>query len=155
MTEKYTTEKQNNKWCGSCINCANLSFNPYPWIFGTTTERAFWKKIQKYTAYDGLPRHRTKKIKIICADKGSVGLSCDAYFKWNMPIWGEICHTEQKYVPFSDRNRVRFPGKISKAQKHYVSNIWCNAALRIIFPIKPAWWRVQIPRLNLFLRIYG
>ena len=22
------------------------AFNPYPWIFGTVTERVFWKKIQ-------------------------------------------------------------------------------------------------------------
>ena len=26
--------------------------------------------------------------------------SYDAYFKWHMPIWGEICRAEQKYIPF-------------------------------------------------------
>ena len=28
----------------------------------------------------------TKKIKIICADRVSVGLYYDEYFKWHMPI---------------------------------------------------------------------
>ena len=31
---------------------------------------------------------KTKKIKIICADRVSVGLSYDVNFKWHMPIWG-------------------------------------------------------------------
>ena len=32
------------------LNCWNriLFFNPYPWIFGTITERVFWKKIQNH-----------------------------------------------------------------------------------------------------------
>ena len=58
-------------------------------------------------------------MKIICADTVSVGLPYDAYLKWHMPICAEICHAEQKYMPFFwDRHRARFPEKNSKAQEH-------------------------------------
>ena len=39
-------------------------------------------------------------MKIICADRVSVGLSYDANFKWHMPICVERCRVEQKYMPF-------------------------------------------------------
>ena len=39
-------------------------------------------------------------MKIICADRVSVGLSSDANFKWHMPICVEGCRAEQKYMSF-------------------------------------------------------
>ena len=36
----------------------------------------------------------TSKMKIIRADRVSVGLSYDANFEWHMPILEEICHAE-------------------------------------------------------------
>ena len=42
----------------------------------------------------------TWEIKIKLATRVSVGLSYDINFKWHMPIWGEICSAEQKYMPF-------------------------------------------------------
>ena len=42
----------------------------------------------------------TWKMKIICADRVSVRLYYDANFKCHMPLWGEICRAEQKYMPF-------------------------------------------------------
>ena len=58
-------------------------FNPYPRFFGTITERHFWKKSIIIT---GDVTDETNKIKIICADRVSVGLSYDVNFKWHMPI---------------------------------------------------------------------
>ena len=42
----------------------------------------------------------TSKMKIICADRVSVGLSYDANLKWHMPICVERYRVEQKYMPF-------------------------------------------------------
>ena len=42
----------------------------------------------------------TKKIKIICAETVSVGLSYSAIFKWHMQLCEEIYRAEQKYKPF-------------------------------------------------------
>ena len=39
-------------------------------------------------------------MKLICADRVSVGLSYDTNFKWHMPICVERCRAEQKYLPF-------------------------------------------------------
>ena len=39
-------------------------------------------------------------MKLICADRVSVGLSYDANFKWHMPICVERSRAEQKYMPF-------------------------------------------------------
>ena len=50
-------------------------------------------------------------MKIICADRVSVGLSYDANFKWHMPICVERCRAEQKYMLFWDRHRARSPEK--------------------------------------------
>ena len=39
-------------------------------------------------------------MKLICADRMSVGLSYDANFKWHMPRCVVRYHAEQKYIPF-------------------------------------------------------
>ena len=57
--------------------------NPYPWIFGTVTERHFWKKSKINT---GDVTVGTLEMKIIRADRVPAGLSYDTNFKWHMPI---------------------------------------------------------------------
>ena len=58
-------------------------------------------------------------MKVICADRVSVGLSYDAYSKWHMPISAEICRAEQKHMPFFwDRNRACFPKKIQSTETY-------------------------------------
>ena len=74
-------------------------FNPYPLIFGTVTERCFWKKPKNI-----FWRHSWKNG-IICAERVSVRQLYDAYLKWHMPIWEEICHWEAKRWPiFTQRD---------------------------------------------------
>ena len=61
----------------------------------------------------------TLKMKIIRADRVSVGLSYDTNFKWHMPICVERCHAEQEYMPFFGTVTERaFRKKNSKAQEH-------------------------------------
>ena len=63
-------------------------------------------------------------MKIICADRVSVGLSYDANVKWHMPIWGKICHAEQKiYSIWSSPSAIC-------GKKHSIINKWIDAALR-------------------------
>ena len=93
--------------------------NPYPWIFGTNTERVFWKKSK--TIAGDFPVG-TKKMKTICADRMSVGLSDDANFKWHMPICVDaVLNKNTIYLLgiyyFWDRHRPRFPEK--KIPKHW------------------------------------
>ena len=58
-------------------------------------------------------------MRIICADRVSVGLSYDTNFKWHMPICVERCRAEQKYMPFFGTVTERaFRKKKSKAQEH-------------------------------------
>ena len=58
-------------------------------------------------------------MKIICADRVSVGLSYDANFKWHMPICVERYSAEQKYMPFFGTVTERaFRKNNSKAQEH-------------------------------------
>ena len=59
------------------------AFNPYPWFFGSITERHFWEKSKIFTGDVTL---KTNKMKIICADRVSVELYYGANFKWHMPI---------------------------------------------------------------------
>ena len=63
-----------------------------------------------------------------CADKASVELYYDGYFKWNMPILGEICCAKQKYMP-----RVWFERdsrKKTMAQKHIqIDTVLCGRFL--------------------------
>ena len=54
--------------------------NPYPWIFGTVTERHFWKKSKIIT---GDVKFASLELKIISAERGRVGLSYDTNFKWH------------------------------------------------------------------------
>ena len=61
--------------------------NPYPWIFGTVIERNF--KVCDVT----VERNWYSMCRV------SVEPSYDAYLKWHMPIWEEICHVKQKYMP--------------------------------------------------------
>ena len=53
----------------------------------------------------------TWKMKITCADRVSVGLSYDTNLKWHMPIFGEICRAEQKYMPFLGPSPSALSGK--------------------------------------------
>ena len=41
----------------------------------------------------------------------SAGLSYDAYLKWHMPIYAEICRAEQKYMPFLGPSPSALSGK--------------------------------------------
>ena len=92
--------------------------HPCPWIFGTVTERHFWKK-SKIT---GDVTNGTLKIKIICADKVPAELSYDTYFKWHTPIWEELWRAEQKYMPFFGTiNESHFRWKIQSKEK-YINN---------------------------------
>ena len=59
----------------------------------------------------------TSKIKIICADTVSVGLSYDTNFKWYIPILGEICRAEEK-CHFLGLSPSVISGKKSTSQKH-------------------------------------
>ena len=45
-------------------------------------------------------KERKNALKIICADRVSIVLTNDANLEWHMPIFGKICHSEQKYMPF-------------------------------------------------------
>ena len=69
----------------------------------------------------------TWKMKITCADRVSVGLSYDTNLKWHMPIWGEICRAEQKYMPFLGPSPSVISRKKFKEQKHIQFN---NTMLR-------------------------
>ena len=57
-------------------------------------------------------------MKLMCADKVSVGVSYDANFKWHMPVFVERYRMEQKYMPFFDTVTKRAFRKKSKAQEH-------------------------------------
>ena len=106
------------------------AFNPYPWIFGTNTERVFWKKNHNHRRW----RHswdledQNYMYRYYLPDRVSVGLSYDANFKWHMPIWGEVCRAEQnntimltikqyQYANFGSVTERDFR-KNSIAQKH-------------------------------------
>ena len=104
------------------IEVGNISkknnFNPYPWIFGTIPGRFFWKKKPRIIAGD--VTFGTYKIKIICADRVSVGLSYDANLKWHMPICLERFRAKQKYMPFFGTVTERaFRKKIPKHRNIY------------------------------------
>ena len=94
--------------------------NPYPWIFGAVKERVYLKKSPKSKLVTSVVN------KIICADRVTVGLSYDAYFKWHIPIWGEICRAEQKYMPVLGPSSRAIPEKKSKAHKHIIIYKWCK-----------------------------
>ena len=101
---------------------------PYPWIFGTITERFFWKKSRIIV---GDVTVGTLKMKIRCTNRLSVGLSYDANFKWHMPICVERCHAKQNYMPFFWTITERaFRKKIPKHRNIYKC---CNDSLWI-FP---------------------
>ena len=57
-------------------------------------------------------------MKILCADRVSVGLYYGESFKWHMPILEKICRVEQNICHLWDRHRARFPEQISIAQSH-------------------------------------
>ena len=65
----------------------------------------------------------TPEMKIICADKVPVRLSYDINFKWHMPIWGEICSAEEKYMPFLGPSPSVIYGE---NPKHRNINKWRN-----------------------------
>ena len=73
-------------------------FNPYPVDFWDHHRACFLEKKSKNIACDVTVR--TNKIKIICADSVSFGLSYGGKIKWHMPLCEEICRAEQKYMPF-------------------------------------------------------
>ena len=56
-----------------------FTFNPYPWIFETITESAFWNIKNQKRSFWRYSLDRENKI--ICTDGVSVGLSYNAYFK--------------------------------------------------------------------------
>ena len=86
--------------------------------FGTSFQKSGWDNI--ILVHD---------FKIICADRGPVGLYYNVDLKWHMPTWGENMPFWTKiYANFWDHERARFPEK-SKAQKRLAN--WCNAWLRI------------------------
>ena len=102
------------------------SLNAYAWIFGTITDRVFWKKNPEsslVTSQLGL-----QNIKIICTKRVSVRLYCDVNFKWHMPIYAEICRAEQKYMPFVGTITER---AFWKNSKYWNISKWCNAAVWI------------------------
>ena len=72
------------------------------------------------------------KRQIICADRVSVRLSCDAYSKWHMPICAEIWLAEQKYMPiFGTVTDRHFRKNLPKHRNIYK---WSNATLWIFVP---------------------
>ena len=114
--------------------------NPYPWIFGTITERVFWKKIQNtrwwHHSWDLENKNNICRWSVSWAN-----LWCRfqmAYAAYDMPICEERWRAEQKYMPFFGTVTERAFWK--KTPKH--SNIykWQNAALWI-FSAKCARWR--------------
>ena len=93
---------------------------------------------------------KSRIMKIICADTVSVGLSYDTYFKWHMPIWGEICRAEEKYMPFFGTITERDFRKKIHSTETYTN--WFNAALWIFFRKTRS---VMVPRFGFFSRIHG
>ena len=68
----------------------------------------------------------TWKMKIICVDRVSVGLSYDANFKRHMPICVERYRDEQKYMPFFGTVTERaFRKKNPKHKNIYKSSQCC------------------------------
>ena len=110
---------------------------PYPWIFGTITERFFWKKSRIIV---GDVTVGTLKMKIRCTNRLSVGLSYEANFKWHMPICVERCHAKQNYMPFFWTITER-----AFRKKFQSTGTYTNAATirSEFFPAKRARWRVQ------------
>ena len=81
-------------------------------------------------------------MKIICADRVSVGLSSDANFKWHMPICVEGCRAEQKYMSFFGTVTERaFRKKNSKPQEHIQMMQRCALDF---FSAKRARWRSRV-----------
>ena len=125
-------------------------FNPYPRFFWDYHRARFLEKKSRIIAGDVTVG--TYKMKIICADTVSVGLSYGANFKRHMPLCEEICRAEQNYMPFFGTITERaFRKKKSKAWKH----IQIDAMLRsgFFFPKNtlgdgPAFW-------IFFSRIHG
>ena len=91
----------------------------------------------------------TKKMKMICADRVSVGLSYDANFKWHMPICFERCRAEQKYMPFLGPSPSALSGKNPKAQEHI--QMMQRYALDFFHETRS----VTVPRFGFFPRIHG
>ena len=74
---------------------------PYPWIFGTVSERNFWKKKSKNIAYD--VKDGTKKIKLYVHIECQFGLIM-------MLIKNGICQREGKYASLN-KNICHFRGR--------------------------------------------
>ena len=62
-------------------------------------------------------------MKIICTDRVSVGLSYDTNLKWHMPIFGEICRAEQKYMPFLGPSPSALSGKKFQSTGTYTNDV--------------------------------
>ena len=82
-------------------------------------------------------------MKLICADRVSVGLSYDANFKWHMPTCVERYRVEKKYMPIFGTSPSALSGKKFQNMGTYTN--WWNAALWIFFPQNalgdgPAFW---------------
>ena len=107
-----------------------MMIHPYPWILGPSPSPI-----------------GTKVIK--CADRVPAGLCYDAYLKWHMPIWGEIGHSEQKFMPFWDRHLASLPSKQSNTQQH----VQIEAMLRLDFFGKRARWRSRFFLFSRYSRI--
>ena len=90
----------------------------------------------------------TWKMKITCADRVSVGLSYDTNLKWHMPIFGEICRAEQKFMPFF--GTVTEPGFWKKIQS---TGTYTNDATLWIFFRETR--SVTVPRFRFFFEIHG
>ena len=102
----------------------------FPWIFGTITDRAFWKKIKRDN-------------KIICADTVSVGLSYDANFEWHM-LWVDICRDEQNYMPFFGTITERvFRKKIRRSALHHLYMFLC-------FDFFRKWRSAMVPKNGIY-----
>ena len=115
--------------------------NPYPWIFGTITERVFWKKNPESTLVTSQLGLRKWKL--------YVQIECQLSFIM-MLIWNSICHYKGRYsvlnkniCHFLGPSPSVFSGKKIQSTETYTNLL--NAALWIFFPQNtlgdgPAFW---------------
>ena len=70
----------------------NSRLTLYPLVFGTVTKRKFWKKNQQKACDVTV---RIKEIKIICADRVSVGL-----YNWHIFLFSVASFPSYWHMPF-------------------------------------------------------
>ena len=119
----------------------NAHFNPYPWIFGTITERVFWKKNSESALVTSQLGLRKWKL--------HVQIQCQLGYLMIL-ISNGICQYEGKYAALK-KNICHFlgpsPSVISGKKIHSTETYtnWFNAAFWIFFPQNtpghgPAFW---------------